>query len=493
MSAKYLYTFVVYIFFLISNTVSAFTFSKDTDTSVFIFLYKNKESLNSELKKLPSNAFYIVGYHETVGNHTIQRWGLLNGQKKILLEYDFDTIIPSSRNEFIIKKHFVAQGQSQQVYGLYHAKNFQMLLEPIYSSILLLHKNLYLIQKKGIQHLFQSTIQSYTRPFESYRFIDNATLETETQQVKSFYSIKDLKCLATNYKSVETTSTTYNFTYYGLFDLFDAAQHKIVTKSVLADSIVPSGNQNWIVYRNGYGFVRHNYAQPSTDKNIESKIRKSYSIDTSISNVIRFVSLMDSIYYESDGMFLVSKGKLYGYCDSVGNTPIAPKYDSLSEWSEGFCAVQFRKKWGFLDVNENLVIQPYYAYFTPFVNGASRVKEGKYWLFINKQGKNINSVMYDTIVPNLQGNYFVYKSNKVGICTSMGREIIPCNYSQIIDLGFDNFVIQHHEHKKIGIINAERSTIIPSSYYACSTLPNFSCVWLYTPNLTQSVLNKVYE
>jgi NADH:ubiquinone oxidoreductase subunit len=493
MFAKYFYTFVVFVFLMLNQKLHANTYSKDTLPSISTLLFENFETLNKELKKLPASKFYILGYHEIIGVHTIQRWGLLNEQKKILLPYDYDTIIPASSNEFIIKKHFVTQGQSKQVYGLYHANQFQMLLEPIYSKIQPVHSSLYLIQKKGTQQLFQSTIKAYTHPFENYKFIDSTAVEIETQQIKSFYTTKNLKCIKTNYKNVELKTHEYIFTFYGTFDLFDAAQHKIVTKNVFADSIIPSNNQNWIIYRNGFSFMRHNYAQPTLMKNNDSKSKKNYSIDTIVSNIIRYVSLMDSIYYESSGLFLVSKEGLYGYCDSVGNTPIAPKYDSLSEWSEGYCAVQFRKKWGYLDNNENLVVQPYFTNYFPFSFGAARVKEGKQWMFINKQGKNINSVVYDTIIPNFQGNYIVIKNKKMGICSPYGRELIPCIYNQIIDLGFDNFVIQHYEHKKVGIINAERSTIVPSNYHAFSTIPNYSCVWLFTPNLNLSVLNKVYE
>jgi hypothetical protein len=481
-------TFLVFL-----NVAFASSPSDENSIVTHTQLFESEKEYQAEIKDLPSSTYYIIGFNDKVGVHTIQRWGILNKQKKVILEFEYDTIIYSSVNEFIVKKHYVAQGQSKKVFGLYHAEQLQLLLETNYSNIESIAPQLYRVVNKGVQRIYQSSYRSFTHPFDAYRFIDTSYIETHTQQIKSLYAAHNLKCIVAQYKNVSLSGTQVEITHYGSFDLFDAFQHKIITKDVLADSILYDTNNNWLIYRNGFYYVRHNYATPTTNKKIRARDNRSYVIDTSISKVIRYVSLMDSIYFESEGYFLVQKDKLYGYCDSAGNTPIAPKYDSLSAWSEGYCAVQFRKKWGYLDKNENLKIQPYYNAYTPFVNGAARVKEGKQWLFINTSGKNINSVTYDTIYPNLQGNYVVIKNKKMGMCDFYGREIIPCNYTHIVDLGFDNYLIQHHEHKKIGVINGMRSTVIPFEYSGFSALSNYSCVWLFNTPLDIFYFNKFHE
>ncbi|HWZ23575.1 MAG TPA: WG repeat-containing protein, partial [Cytophagaceae bacterium] len=133
-----------------------------------------------------------------------------------------------------------------------------------------------------------------------------------------------------------------------------------------------------------------------------------------------------------NGYSRFKKDGLYGFIDAQGNVQIAPKYTACGEFSNGMAAVFLQGKWGFVDKQENLKVQPYYKEVKPFRNGFAPVKNTKNkWIFIDKNGKPVNTTLYDDFKETKNGKYIVFKNKHWGLTDSKGKEILAPKYEYL--------------------------------------------------------------
>jgi hypothetical protein len=125
-------------------------------------------------------------------------------------------------------------------------------------------------------------------------------------------------------------------------------------------------------------------------------------------------------------------------------------------------AIRMKNKWGYVTKREQMTVQPYYTKALPFANGAAAVNDGKKWMFINKEGKNINSVNYDSIKQTVSGKWYVYNKGLTGLCDIDGREIIPSMYTYLLDTHAD--VLVYKTEGLYGLIAKDRTIICKPIY-----------------------------
>lgn len=154
---------------------------------------------------------------------------------------------------------------------------------------------------------------------------------------------------------------------------------------------------------------------------------------------------------------------LYGFIDVYGNVHIAPKYTACAEFHDGMAAVFLKGKWGFIDKEENLSVQPYYKEVKHFRQGFAPVKNSKNkWIFIDKEGKQVNSTMYDEFWETQNAKYIVVKNKRWGITTPSGREILAPKYEYIEEINGN--LLKIRKDKKVGVMDYQENIVLYYQY-----------------------------
>ena len=164
-----------------------------------------------------------------------------------------------------------------------------------------------------------------------------------------------------------------------------------------------------------------------------------------------------------EGFSKFKRDGLYGFMDVYGNVHIAPKYAACGDFHDGMTAVFLKGKWGFVDREENLSVQPYYKEVKPFRNGFAPVKNIKNkWIFIDKEGKQVNSTIYDEFWETKNEKYIVVKNKRWGITTPSGKEILAPKYEYIEEINGEFLKIR--KDKKYGVMDYQENIILYYQY-----------------------------
>jgi hypothetical protein len=164
-----------------------------------------------------------------------------------------------------------------------------------------------------------------------------------------------------------------------------------------------------------------------------------------------------------DGYSKFKKDGLFGFIDAYGNVHIAPKYTACTEFHNGMAAVFLKGKWGFVDKDENLSVQPYYKEVKHFRNGFAPVKNNSNkWIFIDKNGKPINTTVYDNFRETKNNKYLVVKNKRIGITYSNGKEIFSPKYEYLEE--FDTDFIKIKKDGKFGVMDYKENIVLYYQY-----------------------------
>jgi hypothetical protein len=332
----------------------------------------------------------------------------------------------------VVTQHLVERRSYRFGTGLYYAPTQKFIFTCQPSLFQSIHKDLLEIKKQHRTFLYSLPTKSIVVSFEGKYKIDSAYIIIENENIGKVFDQK-------NSQYISDTAILHQYqikgkTEYNQWSLFQSPEKQLTTLS--ADSIqYDTVLSCWTIYRNQQAYHRQVYFLKIFESTFESLPNVEYKIDTFYRNKIKRRWKVDTTLCAVEGMFLIKKNKLYGYCDSLNNMFIAPQYDTLGYISEGLIPVHLHKGWGYLNTREDLQIQPYFDLVTPFKNHKAIVKQKDQWYFINQQGKNINSITYDSIRATGYGNYYVYKNGKVGICTADGVERISTKFVYLLDIG----------------------------------------------------------
>ncbi|MFN8416528.1 MAG: WG repeat-containing protein [Cytophagaceae bacterium] len=381
----------------------------------------------------PKDSFYtIVIIRDTTSNGSPIRLAALYQKGVVILPAYYDSIYYAGQDHFVVTQHLVERRSYRFGTGLYYAPTQKFIFTCQPSFFQPLNKGLIEINKQHHIYLYSLQTKSIVTSFEGKYKIDSSYIIIENEGLGKLFHLQSLQY-------INDTATLHQYhiktkTEYAQWSLFQEPDKALTTLS--ADAInYNSTLSTWNVVRNQHTYHKQIYFLKTYESTFDPLPNIEYQIDTFYRNKIKRRWKVDTVICAVEGMFLIKKNKLYGYCDSLNNMFVAPQYDTLGYISEGLIPLQFHKGWGFLNTREDLQIQPYYDVVSPFKNGKAIVKQKNQWFFINYQGKNINSITYDSIVATGYGNYYVYKNNKVGICGPDGVERISTKFVYLLDIG----------------------------------------------------------
>jgi hypothetical protein len=417
------------------------------------------------LKEKKLAAFYsIVSIVDTTAGVPRKKTGVVQANK-IVIPFDYDTIRYATRDEFICRKHTVNRRTYACNYFIFKSTS-KAIIDLKAASISYIGNDVYLIHTGNSYVLFNSKTNHTTHTFDTYSYYDSLFIITSTASEAMLLDRSANDFITSPFKElIKSNDSTYNAVLYNEWDIYTNTGEKIIS-NLRCDSIQVSQHiSRWNVFRNDSLYYRWNLRIKDT-AHINAAIVKNYSAQLNISRLkydtLKMILRFDTVYYQSDNLLMYKKAGGYGYCDTIGNVKITHQYDTITAWHDGMAAMRFKKKWGYVNKREQLTVQPYYIIALPFINGAAAVFDGKKWMFTSKEGKNLNSITFDSIQQTPTGKWYVYNKGLVGLCDTNGKELIPPSYEFLLDGNSDVYVFK--KEFLYGLIAKDRTILCKPIY-----------------------------
>lgn len=181
-------------------------------------------------------------------------------------------------------------------------------------------------------------------------------------------------------------------------------------------------------------------------------------------------SYNDYLTYFQEGLGKVCEGGKYGFVNLDGEMVIPYLYDSAGTFSNGLVKVKKADLWGFIDMTGRTISDFVYYDAEDFKYGHAVViiqrynEKGEYLLkgVINNNGKEIIPCQYSDII--LCPNYIIVKSqSKYGAFNYSGIQIAQCVYDNYLHSLNDNYLVVCYNKKK-GLIDLTGGIILPYEY-----------------------------
>ncbi|WP_018343531.1 WG repeat-containing protein [Cytophaga aurantiaca] len=429
------------------------------------FHFTSDSLFKCALKEKKLTAYYsIVSIVDTVAGIPKKRSGVLQANK-IIVPFEYDTIRYTTRDEFICRKHIVNRRTYACNYFIYQASS-KTSIDFKASAIDYIGNNVYVV-RTGQSHVFFNSQTGHTTPaFDTYSYYDSLFIITSRASEQMLFDRSANDFIVSPFKRlIQSNDSTYNAVLYNEWDIYKNTGEKIISR-LRCDSIKPSSEfSRWNLFRNDSAYYRWNFTPKDTSRK-PVLATENYSTQLNITRLkydtLKTFLHFDSAYYQSDNLLMYKKAGAYGYCDTVGNVKISHQYDTITAWHDGMAAIRFKKKWGYVTKREQLTVQPYYIIAMPFVNGAAAVYDGKRWMFTSKEGKNLNSITFDSIQQTSSGKWYVYNKGLVGLCDNNGKELIPPMYEFLLDANSDVYVFQ--KEFLYGLIAKDRTILCQPTY-----------------------------
>lgn len=463
------------IFTLIFSIASLFVTSAQdtskianaTQTSLFVqpanvavqYLHFNSDLLfNRALKSklLPSN-YCVISILDTLAGIPRKRTGLVHANK-IIIPFDYDSIQHTFQDEFICRTSFFARKKYTPLYFIYQTTSAYRTQFKA-SRIDYLENHLYIVQSGYSKYLYNSITKQSSPTFDHLEKIDTLFYQLTTADASILLGRSANSFIASPYKELlHSNDSVYNAVLYNEWDIYKNTGEKTVS-SLYCDSIKPSKRfSRWNLFRNGNSYYRWDLTLKDSTQKLHSAT-KNYHTDLNIStfsyDTLKRMLGFDSVYYQSDNWLMYKKAGAYGYCDTIGNVKISHQYDTITAWHDNMAAIRFKNKWGYINKREEMTVQPYYKIALPFYNSAAAVFDGKRWMFVSKDGRNINSITFDSIKQTSSGRWYIFNKGLYGLCETNGRELIPPIYEYVLDGNSDVFV--YRKDSLYGLIEKDRT------------------------------------
>lgn len=428
----------------------------------FLSEEKYKQALSE--KSFP-HSYTVVSISDTIAGVNRKRSAVIY-ENKVAIPFQYDSINYGGADEFICWDYLVGRRLFARKVILYNCKT-KKTIDLRASTIEYITDNLYLFHINGNKRFYNSTTGHLSSGLNTYSFIDSIFILTSVAEEYKLLHRNAADFIPSPFKElIKSNDSVYNAVLYNQWDIYRNTGEKIFSK-LLCDSIqLSNAIHGWNVYRNDSLFKRRNsgYFYKTLSKpfvpitvNHRPAVIDKFDYDT-----MKMRINFDTIYQQSDYLYLYKKVGKYGYCDTIGNVKIAHQYDTITDWHENMAAIRMKNKWGYITKREQMTVQPYYAKALPFTNGAAAVFDGKKWMFITKDGKNINSISFDSIRLTTSGKWYVYSKGLIGICDTNGREIIPPSYEYILDANANVFV--YKTEGLYGLMAGDRTVLCKPVY-----------------------------
>ena len=173
----------------------------------------------------------------------------------------------------------------------------------------------------------------------------------------------------------------------------------------------------------------------------------------------------DEMYFQKNGLIIISNHKKYGVIDCNGNSIIPPTYDCINSTFNDFI-VTLGEKYGVFDLKGNKILPIAFDYISLTSDSLFSVQSNKYDTTYNnnglydESGNKIFDCKYKSIQKANENLYILCNSN--GYCIATKKGVFSKFFSNLIYLKDDLFVFE--SLKKQGVINSEGKIIIPATY-----------------------------
>lgn len=167
--------------------------------------------------------------------------------------------------------------------------------------------------------------------------------------------------------------------------------------------------------------------------------RKYGLIDQSMNLIVPIDSGYESIKgFFSEDLFVVQRGKLWGYIDQYGKEIIPPQYQSAEPFFKGLGQVNHN-----IYINregDTIVNGLNDGMIRPFVNGLAPFLDNELWGYVNEKGQVVVPPSYRG-AGNFANGYAVVSMNesifspRLGVIDTLGEKILELQYQQITPLG----------------------------------------------------------
>lgn len=190
--------------------------------------------------------------------------------------------------------------------------------------------------------------------------------------------------------------------------------------------------------------------------------------------------LIDCVYDEvepfSEGLAVVKQFGKYGFIEPNGkmtNNGLLRPFDKLYSLNEGIARARYsvnkgKSKWGFVNKNNLNQVEFLYDYVSNFYEGLADVRVGEKWDLIDKMGKSIDLNNLNNTKTELKKIYpeIVKTGDKYYILDKDGKQINSILYDNIDGkgCGFSNELIDVEIKDKWGFVDKNGQQIIPCIY-----------------------------
>lgn len=141
--------------------------------------------------------------------------------------------------------------------------------------------------------------------------------------------------------------------------------------------------------------------------------------------------IYDIAYNFQDGYAVVKKGNSWGLIDTKGNFREFG-FDEMKSSILGMIPIREGDNWGLSDINGNIILKPQYTDISLLNKDLIKVcsNNGKYGI-IDKNCTKILDTQYDSITPDGNNLFLIYKNSQYGVINSNGAIILSPQFDWI--------------------------------------------------------------
>lgn len=194
-----------------------------------------------------------------------------------------------------------------------------------------------------------------------------------------------------------------------------------------------------------------------------------------IRNIVGFYKNWEDNYnnyltYFQEGLGKVCEGGKYGFVNLNGEIVIPYLFEEAGAFNNGFAIVKKDDSWGYIDMNGQPITEFKYYDAGDFKYDHAVVvirkynEKGEYLLkgVINQKGKEVIPCQYSDII--LFPNHIVVKSqNKYGAFNYLGEQIAQCVYDNYLHSISDKYLYASYNRKN-GVIDYMGCIVLPYEY-----------------------------
>lgn len=391
------------------------------------------------------------------------RYGVVSPSGKVLIPFAFHSIDkPNGSAYYVVSQKRSEKGKIETLYGAFTLSG-KMVTEVKWKSLIALRQSSLLIAQhpSGQNYLLVNGSPVWKHPFEGYALpLHSGHLIIYQNNRAGLIDSTGFLKLNCQYKNVEVNDTSFTGIAFPTWEIKNAANTRL--GQIVADSLSDKDSLSgyWINAQFVPLPLANAYLTPEQACLPERPFAMRIFFEDSFYIKQKERVGPDTILtYESKGWMLYRKKGWYGYCDTLHNIQIAPKYDSMLSFSEDRAAVMIRGKWGFLDREETLVVQPYYDEVRSFACGNALVRQKKKWLCIDPNGKTTHEGYFDSIQYLSTGNRLIFQNGKAGLLDVYGKERLAIRYDNITDTGLGVFLVE--QYGRYALVDPAENYLIP--------------------------------